>query len=55
MDIKTRGIKVFRIIEVLREVPNKLYSAAIVYELEQSQGDTGKVNPTLINLINQLH
>jgi Lon protease-like protein len=55
MDIKTRGIKVFRIIEVLREVPNKLYSAAIVYELEESQGDTGKVNPTLIDLINQLH
>ena len=55
MDIKTRGVKVFRIMEVLREVPDKLYSAAIVYELEQKPNDTTKPNPTLIDLINQLH
>src|SRR5580658_4764706 len=32
MDIKTRGLKIFRIMEVLREVPGKLYPAAVVYE-----------------------
>lgn len=30
MDIKTRGEKVFRILEIIKEVPDKLYSGAIV-------------------------
>lgn len=30
MDIKTKGLRVFRILEVIREVPEKLYSGAIV-------------------------
>jgi uncharacterized protein len=30
MDIKTRGIQVFRILEVIKEIPGKLYSGAIV-------------------------
>jgi Lon protease-like protein len=30
MDVKTRGIKVFRILEMLKNVPDKLYSGAIV-------------------------
>ena len=30
MDIKTRGLSVFNILEVIREVPEKLYSGAIV-------------------------
>lgn len=55
MDIKTRGLKVFRIMEVLREVPEKEYSAAIVSEVEPTALDTRKPNPTLIDLINKLH
>jgi hypothetical protein len=30
MDIKTEGIRIFRILEVIKEVPDKLYSGAIV-------------------------
>jgi uncharacterized protein len=30
MDIKTAGIKVFRILELIKEIPDKLYSGAIV-------------------------
>jgi Lon protease-like protein len=30
MDIKTRGVKVFRTLEVIKQVPDKLYSGAIV-------------------------
>jgi Lon protease-like protein len=30
MDIKTEGVMVFKLIEMIREIPNKLYSAAIV-------------------------
>ena len=55
MDIKTKGIRVFRIMEVLREVPDKLYSAAIVYEMEHMPFDTQKLNPTLVDLLEKLH
>ncbi len=30
MDISTKGIKVFRVLEVIKEIPDKLYSGAIV-------------------------
>lgn len=30
MDIKTRGVQVFRILELIKEIPDKLYSGAIV-------------------------
>ncbi len=30
MDIKTKGVRVFRILEVIKELPDKLYSGAIV-------------------------
>lgn len=30
MDIKTKGIKIFRLLETIKEVPDKLYSGAIV-------------------------
>lgn len=55
MDIKTRGLKVFRIMEVLREVPEKLYSAAIVYEVKHLPFDTQMLNPTLVDLLDRLH
>jgi len=30
MDIKTKGIQVFRMLEIIKEVPDKLYNGAIV-------------------------
>ena len=40
MDIKTKGEKVFRVLEVIKEVPDKLYSGAIVnYPDNKGQGD----------------
>jgi Lon protease-like protein len=30
LDIRTRGLKVFRILEVIKQIPDKLYSGAIV-------------------------
>jgi Lon protease-like protein len=55
MDIKTRGTKIFRIMEVLREVPEKEYSAAVVYEIQHLPFDTEILNPTLVDLVNHLH
>ncbi|MGZ3837626.1 MAG: LON peptidase substrate-binding domain-containing protein [Flavisolibacter sp.] len=41
MDIKTRGEKVFRVLEVIKEIPEKLYSGAIVnYPPNHEQGST---------------
>ncbi|MFN8286462.1 MAG: LON peptidase substrate-binding domain-containing protein [Chitinophagales bacterium] len=55
LDIKTIGRKVFRIMEVIKEVPEKLYSAAVVFEVEQNPNDTNVLNPTLVDLIAKLH
>lgn len=41
MDIRTEGVSVFRILEVVRSVPDKLYSGAIVNYPENRQ-DPGK-------------
>ncbi|MFX6949805.1 hypothetical protein ABTH81_22265, partial [Acinetobacter baumannii] len=30
MDIRTRGLKIFSILELIRSIPDKLYSGAIV-------------------------
>ena len=39
MDIKTKGEKVFRILEVIKEIPDKLYSGAIVnYPVNHEKG-----------------
>src|SRR4051812_34478331 len=39
MDIKTEGEKVFRILEVIKEIPDKLYSGAIVnYPVNNEHG-----------------
>ena len=47
MDIKTKGGRVFRILEVIREVPDKLYSGAIVnYPESYEQG-----NPELMRKV----
>ncbi len=55
MDIKTEGIMVFKLIEIIREIPNKLYSAAIVYEMPPLSFDTAVLNPTIIDLMEELH
>ncbi len=39
MDIKTQGVQVFRILELIKEIPDKLYSGAIVnYPHNHEQG-----------------
>lgn len=47
MDIKTKGLQTFRILEVIKEVPDKLYSGAIVnYPETYEQG-----NPELMRKV----
>jgi uncharacterized protein len=55
MDIKTKGEKVFRVLEVIREVPDKLYSGAIVnYPDNKEQGDI-ELMRKVIKGIRELH
>lgn len=55
MDIKTEGDKVFRILEVIKEVPDKLYSGAIVnYPPNQDHG-SAEVMRRVLNSIRELY
>jgi Lon protease-like protein len=49
MDIKTRGTKVFRILHVIKEIPDKLYNGAIVNYPNNivEHGDSGLANKVL--------
>ena len=55
MDIKTRGQKIFRVLEIINEVPDKLYSGAIVsYPANTGQGKKLLMSK-LIVAIKELH
>ena len=55
MDIRTRGLRVFRILEVIKEIPDKLYSGAIVnYPVTNEQGIPDLMRK-LMKTIRELH
>ncbi|HVT84780.1 MAG TPA: LON peptidase substrate-binding domain-containing protein [Chitinophagaceae bacterium] len=55
MDIKTVGSKVFRILEVIKEVPDKLYSGAIVNYPENYVQGNPEIMRRVMNSIRELH
>lgn len=55
MDIKTAGLKVFRILEVIKDVPDKQYSAAIVNYPENIQKGSRILMIKIIEAMRQLH
>jgi Lon protease-like protein len=55
MDIKTQGSKVFRILEVISEVPDKLYSGAIVNYPETNEQGNIELMKKVMNSIRELH
>lgn len=55
MDIKTTGEKVFRILEVIKEVPEKLYSGAIVTYPDNHAIGNPEMMRRLVNSIRELH
>ena len=55
MDIRTEGIQVFKILEVIKELPDKLYSGAIVtYPENNTRGSSAKMK-TIIQGIRKIH
>jgi Lon protease-like protein len=55
MDIKTEGLAVFKILELVKEIPEKLYSGAIVtYPLNVETGSAKKMKQ-ILQSIRELH
>ncbi|HEY8661916.1 MAG TPA: LON peptidase substrate-binding domain-containing protein [Hanamia sp.] len=55
MDIKTKGKKVFRILEVINEIPEKLYSGAIVNYPQNHEHGKRLIMNKVIAAVKQLH
>jgi len=55
MDIRTRGSRVFRILEIIKEVPDKLYSGAIVNYPETDEEGNRELMKRVMNSIKELH
>ena len=55
IDIKTTGTKVFRILEVIKNVPDKLYSGAIVNYPENKESGKPELMRKVANSIGELH
>ena len=55
MDIKTKGQKIFRILEIIKEVPDKLYSGAIVNYPSNIERGNRLLMQKVISNINELH
>jgi uncharacterized protein len=56
MDVKTKGVGIFRMLEMIKEVPDKLYSGAIVNHLNNVQ-EGGKLSlmNNIVVLLKELH
>jgi uncharacterized protein len=55
MDIKTKGIKVFTVLEVIKEIPEKLYSGAIVTYPENITGTSARLLQKVVGAVRELH
>jgi uncharacterized protein len=55
MDIKTLGLRVFDIIELIKEIPDKLYSGAIVTYPANDTASNARLLQTVLNGIRELH
>jgi uncharacterized protein len=55
MDIKTKGVKVFRMLELIAEVPDKLYSGAIVNYPDNYERGNPETMRKVMASIRELH
>lgn len=56
MDIKTKGSKVFKVLEVIKDVPDKLYSGAIVtYPTNILEQDSGQLPELVLKEVKRLY
>lgn len=55
MDIKTKGLQIFRILEIINKVPDKLFSGAIVNYPQNIQHGNRLMMKKVIDAIGELH
>lgn len=55
LDIRTKGLKVFRILEIIREVPEKLYAGAIVNYPDNHERTNAKLQQQVVSAVRELH
>jgi Lon protease-like protein len=55
MDIKTKGVEVFSILEIVKEIPDKLYEGAIVNYPENSAKTNARLMQKVLETILKLH
>ena len=55
MDIKTKGVKVFRILEMITDLPDKLYSGAIVTYPDNYEKGVPELMRKVMTSIRELH
>lgn len=55
MDIKTRGKEVFRVLEIVKTLPDKLYNGAIVTYPANLNSATQKLQATVIKMVKEMH
>ena len=56
MDIRTTGVKVFRVLEIIKQVPDKLYSGAIVnYPENIEEAGAKDMMPKVLKAVRDLH
>jgi uncharacterized protein len=55
MDIRTRGVKVFRVLELIKDLPDKLYSGAIVNYPDNLEKGNREHMKKLLESIYELH
>jgi uncharacterized protein len=55
MDIKTKGVKIFRMLEIIKTVPDKLYSGAIVNYPDNNKKGNRAFMKNVLSAIRELH
>lgn len=56
MDIRARGVSIFRVLEIIKEIPDKLYSGAIVnYPPNIIAPDDSKLGELIMNEVKRLY
>ena len=55
LDIRTKGLKVFRILEIIREVPEKLYAGAIVNYPDNQERSNARLQKQVLGAVRELH
>ena len=55
MDIRTKGVSVFRILEIIKRIPDKLYSGAIVHYPNLNENGSKSLMEKVLERLREMH